>query len=74
MHFPDPNKLHCFQLTVTPGNALTYLSVKAIFKQQTLKAAQTENLGPDLSSHLLKVMAVTTVHVKTGDALQSGKA
>ncbi|KAF6362364.1 putative ubiquitin conjugating enzyme E2 F (putative) [Rhinolophus ferrumequinum] len=19
VHFPDPNKLHCFQLTVTPG-------------------------------------------------------
>lgn len=39
MHFPDPNKLHCFQLTVTPGNILTYSSVKVIFKQQILKAA-----------------------------------
>lgn len=61
MHFPDPNKLHCFQLTVTPGNILTYLSVKVIFKQQILKTAQICNLWLDLSSNFLKVVTVMTI-------------
>lgn len=58
MHFPDPNKLHCFQLTVTPGNILTYLSVKVIFKQQILKAATPIIFG--LIVLFLNVMTVLT--------------
>ena len=53
MHFPDPNKLHCFQLTVTPGNILICVSVEVIFRQQILKIFQVYNLWFDLSSNLL---------------------
>lgn len=75
MHFPDPNKLHCFQLTVTPGNILTYFSVAMVFKRQILKAAQTFNLRPHLSSNFLKVAVVMTIpYEDKKHALQSYKA
>ena len=53
MHFPDPNKLQCFQLTVTPGNILTCVNVKVIFRQQILKIFQVYNRWFDLSSNFL---------------------
>ena len=53
VHFPDSNKLHCFQLTVTPGNILICVSVEVIFRQQILKIFQVYNLWFDLSSNLL---------------------
>lgn len=53
VHFPDPNKLHCFQLTVTPGNTLTCVNVKVIFRQQILKIFQVYNCWFDLSSNFL---------------------
>ena len=61
MYFPDPNKLHCFQLTVTPGNILTCVSIKVIFKQQIPKAFEIYNIWFDLSSNFLKVMTVMTI-------------
>ena len=37
VHFPDPNKLHCFQLTVSPGNKYCILQCSCSFQAASVK-------------------------------------